>query len=112
MCIATIESPPAVDLVRALSLGRHSAAAYMIWLQVVQFVGSAKYQAVNFRGLGPWINLVTALDVDFSIAYFYAGALLPTSKGSAPDAAEILARGEKAVGEQWDYAMWRGVVAY
>lgn len=112
VCIPGLPPPPKANLVKALSLGRHAAAADIIWLRVIQFVGSDTFQAANYKGLAEWILLTVELNADFDMAYWYAGSLLPTSRKSAEEADAILRRGEKIRGDDWQIAMWRGFVAY
>lgn len=112
VCVQGLPPAPEATLIKALSLGRHAAAAGIIWLRVVQFVGSDQFQAANYKGLAEWILLTVELNADFDMAYWYAGSLLPTSRKSAEDADKILANGEAKLGEDWQKAMWRGFVAY
>jgi hypothetical protein len=121
--VAVVVAPPTPALsmandpwpqaaVRAASLGRTDAAADIAWVKTVQLMGSDRFAADGYPHLEGWVDLVTALEPRFDIAYFFGAILLVTDEKRAAAVDDLLARGEAALPDSFDMPMARGFVAY
>ena len=104
--------PPPTEMLQAASLGRPQAAADILWLQVVSFVGSGYGEAKGYLGIEHYLDRITDLAPSFSLPYWIGGILLATSPERTQAADHILAKGEKRFPNDWEFSQWRGFVAY
>lgn len=86
--------PPSGSVARAVSLGRHAAAADLVWLRAAQFIGAPQSERVRYAGLEHWVALANDLDPSWERPYFLGSILLATLPGRQATAAEILADAE------------------
>lgn len=71
------------EVVRAVDLGLHNAAADLMWLSAIQYVGG--WQSRTYEKLDDYLFLSTDLDPKFSYPYAFGVLMLPSFKqtGSA-----------------------------
>lgn len=89
-------SPPAPPLLlQVAALGRYHAAADLLWLRAVQFIGTPGSEASGYPGLGAWMQRITHLSPAFEAPYFTAGILLATVVDQTDEASELLGQAER-----------------
>lgn len=91
----TLPPPPTAGLLKAVSLGRHAAAADVAWVRTLQFIGAPHSERVGYAGLENWVSLINELDPAFQGPYFRASVLLATLPGRQQAAADILVDAEQ-----------------
>ena len=96
------------DQVRSLSPGLENVLADIYWLRTVQYFGGQRAFAVEKRYdlLRPLIDITTALDPRFLLAYRYGAIFLaepnPGGAGQPEAALELLRRGARANPQAWE----------
>ncbi|MBL91021.1 MAG: hypothetical protein CMH56_04315 [Myxococcales bacterium] len=110
--ITELQPPPPTEMLHVASLGRPQAAADILWLQVVSFVGSGYSEATGYLGIEHYLDRITDLAPNFSLPYWIGGILLATSPERTTAADKILAKGEQKFPDDWEFSQWRGFVAY
>lgn len=91
----TLPPPPTAGFVKALSLGRHAAAADLVWLRTAQFIGAPFSERVLYAGLEHWVSLASDLDPMWERPYFHGSILLATLPGRQAASARILEEAEE-----------------
>jgi hypothetical protein len=95
------------DHVRTLSPGLENVLADIYWLRTVQYFGGQRVFAKEkrFDLLTPLIDITTALDPRFELAYRYGAAFLaepfPIGAGQPEAAVALLQRGAQANPHSW-----------
>jgi hypothetical protein len=107
-----LHTPPPSILYQVASMGRPEAAADLLWLQVVSFVGYQQNEVDGYIGLEYHLDRITDLAPAFELPYWLGGILLATSPGRSDAADKILVKGEKAYPNDWEFSQWRGFAAY
>ena len=107
-----LQAPPPSAMLRVASLGRPQAAADVLWLRLVSFIGSDTSEANGYLGIETFLDRITDLAPQFSLPYWMGGILLATSPGRSEAADQILAKGERKYPDDWEFSQWRGFVAY
>ncbi|MCP4503286.1 MAG: hypothetical protein GY822_25390 [Deltaproteobacteria bacterium] len=111
-CTPVLGEAPLPSLMWTATLGRKAAAADLVWMGIVQTVGSPYSHFSEYQNIEHWVFTFAELDGSESLPYFSGGILLSTYPDRAEVADKIFALGEKNAGESWDFAMWRAFVAY
>ncbi len=124
LAVAVSPSPPAAEaspeamvawpepVVRVVDLGRRFAAVDVAWLRTVQMIGDDDAARAHYPHLEDWIDLETRLDEKFAVAYAFGAILLTTDAARADKVDEMLARGERAMPEDFTLSQYRGFLAY
>jgi hypothetical protein len=104
--------PPRGESFLLLGLGDRRVAADLVWLSVVQHVGSQRYVNAGLPNLEAWIDVCTDLDPRFESMYFVASAFLTAlpERTAALDA--LLSKGERALPDSPMLPMARGFLHY
>src|SRR5688500_17409374 len=68
-----LDPPPTLELLRAAALAREDAAADILWLRTVQFIGAPYSESIHYEGLDRWVERVNDLSPAFSLPYFIGG---------------------------------------
>ena len=110
--VTGLQAPPPSAMLRVASLGRPQAAADVLWLRLVSFIGSDTSEANGYLGIETFLDRITDLAPNFSLPYWMGGILLATSPGRSEAADQILAKGERKYPDDWEFSQWRGFVAY
>ena len=111
-----LRSPTAV---RRLALSYDALAADIYWIRAVQYYGGTRLSAdatKNFDRLLPLLDLTTALDPYFTIAYRFGAIFLaesyPSGAGRPDQAIALLEKGLAAQPDRWEFAQDIGFVHY
>ena len=111
-----VRSPEAV---RRLALSYESLFADVYWIRAVQHYGSTKLSPDPGRQydlLYPLLDLTTALDPRFNVAYYFGSIFLaepPPGGPGRPDLAiALLEKGLRAQPQKWEFAQSIGFVHY
>jgi len=99
-------------IVRVASLGRSYAASDIVWLQIVQLIGSTVRLKAGLPGLEKWIDVATSLDPKFGEPYYFGAILLVTDDKRSNEVDALLQRGEDALPDEFLIPMWRGFSSY
>jgi hypothetical protein len=107
------------DIVKGMVLNYDALAADVYWMRVVQQFGSTRLSTAtnkNYDFLYPMLDLTTALDPDFEVAYRFGAVFLaeeyPAGAGRSDLALRLLQKGLEAHPTQWQYAQDIGFVYY
>src|SRR5574337_1069718 len=93
---------PDATYTRPLLLGYHDAAADLLWLRIVQYVGSHFQGDKRYPDLAKALDLATSLDPHFIEPYQF-GALFLQILARDPDAAvALLEKGAAANLDRWE----------
>lgn len=122
-CLATGLAPPVGSeessstpwtegIVRVAGLGRTRATADIVWMRMVQLIGSPRMEQAGYPDLDGWLDLTSRLDPTFLVPYFFGAILLVTDDARAARVDGILARGEAAAPDVFSLPMYRGFLAY
>ncbi len=103
---------PSGAVVRAASLGRDDAAADLLWLRVVQYIGAPYSEEQKYEDMELWVDGIADLSPRFELPYLLTGILLATSPSRADAADRVLERGEAVMPDRWIFPLQRGFVAY
>lgn|GEM_PF-1121127 len=112
VCTPVIPKPSHKSTLLAATGVRRPAAADLAWMQAVQHLGSPHTLHSDYAGLEDWLFQVIDLDPSEELTYMTGGILLSTFPDRADAADRLLALGETNLGANWEFAMWRGFVAY
>jgi hypothetical protein len=107
------------ELLRRLTLGYNAIWADVYWIRAIQYFGSTRlstHEDKNYDLLYPLLNITTALDPYFSIAYRLGAILLsegyPNGAGNSDQAIALLEKGIREAPERWEYYHDAGFVNY
>lgn len=107
---------PDASILRPSLLGFHVLGADWYWLQAIQYFGTRRNAAEQYRGLAPLMDLVVGLDPKFAYAYRFAGTVLPFNTGrgwvNVEDANRILEKGIRERPDVWQIPFIRGYTAF
>lgn len=110
---------PSPAVVSRLALSYDALAADLYWIRAIQHFGDTRLATSGPRRyelLYPLLNLTTALDPKFNIAYRFGAIFLseaPPGGPGRPDLAiELLKRGLEARPDRWQYMQDIGMVEY
>ena len=109
---SSLQKPPPALLYHVASMGRPEAAADLLWLQVVSFIGLETNESKGYPGLEHYLDRITDLAPSFELPYWIGGILLATSPGRSGAADLILKKGEERYPNNWEFSQWRGFAAY
>lgn len=122
---ASREAVPAVrylrspDAARRLALSYDLLAADLYWMRALQVFGSTRLQEggdKTYADLYPFLDLTTALDPRFNVAYRFGAIFLseppPGGPGRTDQAIALLEKGIAANPERWEYYQDIGFVHY
>lgn len=84
---------PAASALRQVDLGFHRAAADMVWLAVIQYIGGGNPN-LPYNSLYSLIDTAVTLDPSFEYPYLFGGILLPW-QGNPSLALDLLTRGSQ-----------------
>jgi tetratricopeptide (TPR) repeat protein len=106
-------------LMQRLSLSYANLMADVYWIRAVVYYGGERRrddQAKNYEGLYPLLNMVTALDPHFIVAYRFGAIFLteayPQGPGRPDQAIQLLERGIERDNGRWEYFHDIGFVYY
>ena len=112
VCTPVITKPPHKSVLLAATGVRHAAAADLAWLQAAQYLGSPYTVHSDYRNFEDWLFQVIDLDPSEELTYMTGGIILSSFPGRADAADRLFAMGEQNLGTNWEFAVWRGFVAY
>ena len=111
-----IRSP---ELMRRLALSLDSVLADVYWIRSVQYYGDNRLSAVEKKDYGRLFSLLdmtTALDPQFNIAYRFGAILLseghPNGAGNTEQAITLLEKAIRVMPDKWQYPNDAGFVEY
>lgn len=111
-----VQSPA---VVKRLALSYQALAADVYWMRALQHFGAARrvtQQEKRFDLLYPLLDMATALDPYFNIAYRFGSIFLaeapPGGPGQPDKAILLLKKGIEAMPEKWQYYQDIGFVEY
>src|SRR5262245_42570311 len=114
--VTWIRSP---DLMRRLTLGFNTLWADVYWIRTIQFFGDTRRSTdpnKNYDRLYPLLDITTALDPHFNIAYQLGAILLsepyPGGAGNPDQAIALLEKGMRVRPDRWQYPYDMGMVYY
>jgi hypothetical protein len=104
---------------RRLALSYDAVLADIYWIRSVQYYGDTKLSTTSKKEYGrlyPLLDMTTALDPRFSIAYRFGAILLseghPNGAGNTAQAIALLDKAIKAMPDKWQYLHDAGFVEY
>jgi hypothetical protein len=107
------------ELMRRLALSYDAVLADIYWIRSVQYYGDTKLSTTSKKEYGrlyPLLDMTTALDPRFSIAYRFGAILLseghPNGAGNTAQAIALLDKAIKAMPDKWQYLHDAGFVEY
>jgi hypothetical protein len=109
---------PSADLVKRLSLGFENLVADTYWMRAVVYYGSERQNTTNksFDLLYPLLELTTALDPRFQVAYRFGAIFLaeayPSGPGRPDQSIALLKRGIENDESRWQYMEDIGFIYY
>ncbi|MGH9387121.1 MAG: hypothetical protein ACRD2N_22865 [Vicinamibacterales bacterium] len=110
---------PSGTLVKRLALGFENVVADVYWMRAVVYYGSKRLEEEktrNFELLYPLLDVVTAVDPEFKVAYRFGSIFLtegyPNGPGRPDQAIALLERGIERDGSRWEYMQDIGFVYY
>ena len=120
---ASIESSflyvPSGAVLRRVALSFDALLADVYWIRAIQHYGSTKLiegEDKSFALLYPLLDITTALDPRFNIAYRFGSIFLaeayPDGPGQPTQAIALLEKGVRAMPDKWQYLMDIGFVHY
>lgn len=99
-------------MLRAALLGRQLAAADVAWINLVQTLGSHVAEQAGFPTVTEQVDLVTALDARFALAYHFGVIIVLTDSKRAERLATILERGRAAFPADPDFPRMLGFLEH
>lgn len=110
---------PSPAVVSRLALSYDALAADLYWIRAIQHFGDTRLATSGPRRyelLYPLLNLTTALDPKFNIAYRFGAIFLseppPGGPGQTAEAVALLERGLQAMPGNWRYMLDIGMIYY
>jgi hypothetical protein len=113
-----VQSP---EVVKRLALSYQAVAADIYWIRALQAFGGGRLhqgvqREVRFKLLYPLLDMATALDPYFNIAYRFGAIFLseppPGGPGQADQAIALLKKGLEVQPNKWQYMQDAGFVEY
>ena len=93
---------PEAARLKPLLLGFHGAAADLLWIQIVQYVGTHWQTDRTFPQLAKALNLATSLDPHFLEPYRFGGLYLLYLARQPQAAVSLLEKGAAAKPDRWE----------
>jgi len=109
-----ISSP---EFVKRASLGYSGLLADIYWMRVVQYFGSKHLRdSMQYKALGPLLDIATTLDPQLIVAYEWGSTFLeqspPSGAGDVDAAIRLIRKGIQNNPENWHLYMTLGFVQY
>lgn len=93
---------PDAKYTKPLLLGYHGAAADLLWIRIVQYVGSHFEADKRYPQLARALDLVTSLDPHFIEPYRFGGLFLQMLAREPEAAVSLLEKGAAANPDRWE----------
>lgn len=93
---------PDATYAKPLLLGYHGAAADLLWMRIVQYVGSYVEADKRYPQLARALDLVTSLDPHFIEPYRFGGLFLQVLAREPDAAVSLLEKGAAANPDRWE----------
>ncbi|MFB3814386.1 MAG: tetratricopeptide repeat protein [Terriglobales bacterium] len=108
---------PSANTVKRLSLGYTGLMADIYWTRVVQYFGGKHLvRSMEYKLLGPLLDITTELDPHLLIAYQFGSIFLsqapPEGAGDPQKAVELVEKGIRANPDQWRLYFSLGFIYY
>lgn len=94
---------PDAKYTKPLLLGYHGAAADLLWIRIVQYVGSHFEADKRYPQLARALDLVTSLDPHFIEPYRFGGLFLQILAREPGAAVSLLEKGAVANPDRWEF---------
>ncbi len=105
-------SPPQRSALLIAALGRHSVAADLAWLRLVQLLGDRAYAQSRYPGLEDWIALTTELHPNLLGPFYFGATLLLGDPARRDRVDDLLALAEKRSPLDFRFPLERGILDY
>jgi tetratricopeptide (TPR) repeat protein len=103
---------PSGEYLKPALLGYHHLGADVIWLQVIQVLGSKRVSAEEYEWMAHALDVITTLDQHYAYAY-YAGGVVLTDLGNRVDLSnQLLEKGFRANPTIWNIPFLLGYNHY
>jgi tetratricopeptide (TPR) repeat protein len=93
---------PDAKYARPLLLGYHGAAADLLWIRIVQYVGTHFQGNKRYPDLAQALDLATSLDPHFIEPYQFGGLFLQILARDPDGAVSLLEKGAAANPDRWE----------